>query len=137
MTTFHRILGSLILVLFVVIVVWGLALRLLRRDEAPAGLWAAQHWTENLLVAQALLGVVLLFLGRRVVGEPLVWLHYLYGSVFPLIALVGGRLAALRRERYEYLGLVWGAFFAFALVLRAVQTGCGASLGEVVRCFRI
>jgi hypothetical protein len=133
-TTFHRYLGAVIVLLFLAIFVWGLVLAALRRDEAPAPLWALQHWTENLLVVQVLTGLVLLVMGRRVLGDALVWLHYLYGSVFPLIAIVGGRISGLRRETREYLGLAWGAFFALGLTLRALQTGCGDAPRAIARC---
>jgi hypothetical protein len=93
-----------------------------------------EHWTENLLAIQVVGGLILLVLGRRVVGSPLIWLHYLYGSVFPLFAVIGGRLASLRRERHDYLGLAWGAFFALGLTLRALQTGCGGTLEALGRC---
>lgn len=135
MTTFHRVLGMLVLTLFAVQLVTGIVLRLLRRQETPTAVWALQHWTENLLGVQVVTGLVLLVMGRRLTGEPLIWLHYLYGSIFPLVALVAGRLAGLRRERYEYVGLAWGSFFAFVLVLRAAQLGCGESVGELARCF--
>ena len=136
MTTIHRYLGTIIVLSFLVIMLWGVALRVLGRTETPTPVWAVQHWTENLLVLQTLFGIVLLLMGRRVVGaDPLVWLHYLYGSLFPLIAVVGGRIAGLRREKREYVGLAWGAFFALGLTLRAVQTACGNSLEEIVRCF--
>lgn len=139
MSLFHRYLGTAIVALFIVLFLWGLALRVARRDEAPAGMWAAQHWTENLLVVQVVSGLVLLLMGRRVVAahDPVVWLHYFYGSLFPLIAVVGGRIAGLRREHREYLGITWGAFFALGLTLRALQTGCsrfGEDLGAIVRC---
>jgi len=135
MATLHRYLGAVLVLLFLILLVWGLVLRLLRRAETPTAMWTTQHWTENLLVVQTLFGVVLLILGRRVVtADPLAWLHYLYGSLFPLIAVVGGRLAALRRELREYVGLSWGAFFALALILRAVQTACGDELTNVLRC---
>lgn len=139
MSQFHRYLGTAIVVLFVVLFAWGVALRIARRDQAPAGIWALQHWTENLLVVQTVTGIVLLLLGRRVVAahDPLVWLHYLYGSLFPLIAVVGGRIAGLRREHREYMGITWGAFFAFGLTVRALQTGCirfGEDLGALARC---
>jgi hypothetical protein len=134
LTVLHRYLGAAIVVLFVVIFLWGLVLLVLRRDEAPNSLWAVQHWTENLLVLQVVTGLVMLAMGRRVVGEPLVWLHYLYGSIFPLIAIVGGRIAGLRRERREYLGLAWGSFFALGLTLRALQTGCGSDPRVLARC---
>lgn len=134
MTLFHRYLGAVIVALFLTIMVTGAVLRVLRRDDTPTALWVTQHWTENLLVIQVITGVVLLLLGRRVIGVPLPWLHYLYGSVFPLIAIVGGRLAGLRRGEREYVGLAWGSFFAFALTLRGLQTACGGSLAALGRC---
>jgi len=135
MATFHRYLGAILVLLFLALMVWGIALRLLRRDETPTAMWATQHWTENLLVVQTVFGIVLLIIGRRVVtADPLAWLHYLYGSLFPLVAIIGGRLAALRREVRAYVGLAWGSFFAAALTLRAVQTACGDELSNVIRC---
>lgn len=134
MTSFHRWLGTLIVTLFVVIMVWSLVLLIRRRDETPDALRAVQHWTENLLLIQTVGGIALVVIGRRVVGPPDAWLHYFYGSLFPLIAMVGGRLAALRRERRGYIGLAWGAFFAFGLTLRAVQTSCGVGLADLASC---
>ncbi len=134
MTAFHRYLGIAIVVLLTLIALWGLALRVVGRRDTPVPLWAVQHWTENLLAVQVVVGLVLLFMGRRVLGEPLVWLHYLYGSLFPLIAIIGGRLAALRRETREYVGLAWGAFIAFALTFRALQTACGDAWADLARC---
>lgn len=121
---FHRYLGLAIVLAFTGLMLWALVLRVLRRDEAPPVFWVAQHWTENVLVLQTVVGIVYLLLGRRVAGGGLAWFHYLYGSLFPLIAIVGGRLAGLRREAYEYVGIGWGAFFAAGLTLRAMQTGC-------------
>jgi hypothetical protein len=133
-TPVHRWLGTVIVLMFVGTMVWALVLVAIRRDETPLGMRALQHWTENLLVVQTVLGVVLLLLGRRVVGPPDAWLHSLYGSLFPLVAVVGGRLAALRRERRQYVGYAWGAFFAFGLTLRAVQTACGVGLADLASC---
>lgn len=134
MTLFHRYLGVLIVALFLAIVVWASVLRIMGRTETPTPLWAVQHWTENLLILQVVTGVVLLVIGRRVVGPSDVWLHYLYGSVFPLVAIVGGRIAGLRRETREYVGLAWGSFFALGLTLRALQTACGESFSELAQC---
>ena len=134
MTSFHRWLGTLIITLFLVIMVWSLVLLVRRRDETPDALRAVQHWTENLLLIQTVGGIALVLIGRRVVGPPDAWLHYFYGSLFPLIAMIGGRLAALRRERRGYIGLAWGAFFAFGLTLRAVQTSCGVGLADLASC---
>lgn len=134
MTSAHRWLGSAIVLMFVATMLWAVVLLVLRRDETPTGMRALQHWTENLLVVQTVFGVLLLVLGRRVVGPPDAWLHSLYGSLFPLVAIVGGRLAALRRETRQYIGFAWGAFFAFGLTLRAVQTACGAGLADLASC---
>ena len=134
MTVAHRWLGTAIVLMFVATMAWALVLVSLRRDDTPVGMRALQHWTENLLVVQTVFGVALLLIGRRVVGPPDAWLHSLYGSLFPLVAVIGGRLAAIRREHRQYVGFAWGAFFAFGLTLRAVQTACGESLGELASC---
>ena len=118
----HRIAAYGIVVALLAVLLAALGLRVAGREETPTWLRALQHWTENLLALQVVVGLVLLVLGSRVVGE-LAWLHYLYGSVFPVIALVGGRIASLRRERHEYVSLGWGAFFALGLVARAVLLG--------------
>ncbi|HKJ56596.1 MAG TPA: hypothetical protein VJ978_11470 [Nitriliruptoraceae bacterium] len=131
MSLLHGWLGALLVTLFAVLGTWGLALRLMGRDEAPAAYWGVQHWTENLLLVQTVIGVVFLLIGRRVAGDDLVFLHYFYGSLFPLIAIVGGRIAGMRREERDYVGLAWGAFFAFGLTLRAFMTGCGDVLSLV------
>jgi hypothetical protein len=127
LTSFHRYLGAVIVVLFLVIMLWGLVLRLARREDPGVAPGDPALDREPARV-QVVTGLVLLFVGRRVIGGPLIWFHYLYGSLFPLIAIVGGRIAALRRERREFVGLAWGAFIAFALTLRAVQTACGDEL---------
>ncbi len=134
LTLLHRWLGTIIVLMFIATMLWAVALRLRRRDATPDGMRALQHWTENLLIVQTIGGIALLLIGRRVVGPPDAWLHALYGSLFPLVAVIGGRLAALRRERRQYIGLAWGAFFAFGLTLRAVQTACGAGLTDLGAC---
>jgi hypothetical protein len=133
-TSLHRWLGSLIILMFVATMLGALLLLTLRRDDTPVAMRALQHWTENLLLLQTVLGIALLIVGRRVVGPPDAWLHSLYGSLFPLVAIIGGRLAALRRAARQYLGYAWGAFFAFGLTLRAVQTACGAGLADLTSC---
>lgn len=133
MTTLHGWLGFAIVALLALLGLWGAGLRVLGRDDAPTLFWGMQHWTENLLLAQTAIGVLFLVLGRRVALPELAFLHYLYGSLFPLIAVVAGRIAGMRRGTREYVGLAWGAFFGFGLALRALQTGCGGVL--TLACF--
>ena len=118
----HRWIAYAVMAMLLVVLLSSLVLRLRGTPESPPWLRALQHWTENALIVQIVLGAVLLVGGRRVVGE-LAFLHYFYGSLFPFIAIVGGRIAALRRERHDYVGLGWGAFFALGLASRAMLTG--------------
>lgn len=125
MDLLHRLLGFAMPAAFLVLAAWGLGLKLARREEEPTGFRAALHWTENLLVVQVVTGIVLLLIGRRIIvpGESLVWLHYLYGSLFPLIAVVVGRIRGLRRERQEFVAIAWASLFAFGLTTRALMLG--------------
>lgn len=129
----HRWIAYLVMTMLLVILLTGLLLRVTGREESPPALRALQHWTENTLILQIVLGAVLFLGGRRVIGE-LAFLHYFYGSLFPFIAIVGGRIAALRRDRHDFVGLAWGAFFALGLSARAMLTGLestGRSFGDL------
>lgn len=128
MSRVHGWLGLALVLAFLVLALWGVALRVAGHDEAPTSYRAVQHWTENLLALQTVIGLVFLLIGRRVVGDNLVFLHYFYGSLFPLIAVVAGRIASLRREAHDYVGMAWGSFFAFGLTVRAMQLGCAGAL---------
>lgn len=131
--TVHRWIAYAVMTMLLLVLLTGVVLRLLGREESPPSLRALQHWTENVLILQIVLGTVLFIGGRRVVGE-LAFLHYFYGSLFPFIAVVGGRIAALRRDRHDYVGLAWGAFFALGLSARAMLTGLqstGRSFGDL------
>ena len=130
----HRWLAYTVMALLLAILVSGIVLRVSGREESPPALRAVQHWTENTLIVQIVLGAVLFLSGRRVLGD-LAFLHYFYGSLFPFIAIVGGRIAALRRDRHDYVGLAWGAFFALGLISRALLTGLqstGRSLWDLL-----
>lgn len=124
----HGWLGFLLILLFVALAMWGVILRIMGRDEAPVSYMVAQHWTENVLILLVLSGLVLLLAGRRVPSVLFPWDHYIYGSFFPLVALIVGRLAGMRREKREYVGMAWGAFFAAALSLQALTSGCRGAL---------
>jgi hypothetical protein len=124
MQAVHQIVAYAIVAAFALLAVWGLVARILGREDAGWPFWGLLHYTENVLLVQIAIGVILLLLGRRV-GGPGFQLHYVYGSVFPLIAVIGGRLYGLRREEHEYVPVAFGAFVAFGLTARALMTGLG------------
>ncbi len=123
MDLLHRVLAYSILGGLGLIFLLGLGLRAARREEAPPWFWGIQHYLENILVIQVVVGLILLFVMGRRIGGTLGFFHYLYGSLFPAIAIIGGRISGLRREAYEYMGPVWGAMFAWGLSMRAMLTG--------------
>ncbi|MFN2556496.1 MAG: hypothetical protein ABR592_06400 [Nitriliruptorales bacterium] len=121
MDTVHFYVGASLVVAFLVLAVYGGLARLFRRRGLGKLFWGVLYYTETVLVVQIGLGILLLVTGNRV-GD---WLHYVYGSLFPLIAVVAGRLYALRREDYDYVPIALGAFVAFGLTIRAFMTGLG------------
>ena len=120
MSLVHRWLAFAIVAALLGLALWGLAARLRRVERASPRFWVVVHLVENVLVAQIVVGVVLLVIGRR---QP--FLHYLYGSLFPVIAIVAGRIGALRRERFDYVPVAWAAFVSFGLTTRALMLGMG------------
>jgi hypothetical protein len=128
-TAIHRLVGFSIFGGLLVIFIAGVVLRMRGADEAPKWFRALQYYVENVLVLQTVIGTVLFFaMGKRVAGGDLVFLHYFYGSLFPLIAVISGRISGLRRETRQYVGWTWGAFFAWALTTRALMTGLGIGI---------
>ncbi|MEX0790567.1 MAG: hypothetical protein WD178_07315 [Actinomycetota bacterium] len=119
----HAWLGLTLILMLLTLAIWGVGLRIIGRVQTPISYMVLHHWTENVLILQALGGVALLIMGSRMSSGLFPWDHYIYGSLFPLLALISGRVAGLRRER-EYVGMAWGAFFAAALSLQALATGC-------------
>jgi hypothetical protein len=94
-------LGFVIIGSWAVICGWALALRFLPYDETPT-FWKAVSIAQILLLAQVLVGIVLLLLGKRPGtgdGETIAF-HLSYGLVFPLITLVVGHKVA-RDGKYK------------------------------------
>lgn len=124
MSTVHLYVGWSLVIAFAVLAGYGLIARVARRPEVGRPFWGILYYTETVLVIQIVIGLILLFMGRRVgVGFDR---HYLYGSVFPIIALIGGRLFTLRRENedesFPYVPIAFGAFLCFGLTAQALNT---------------
>ena len=121
MSEVHRVIGFLVVGVFSIGWMFGLALWVSRR---PAGEWF-WRWVaaaQVVAIVQALGGVVLLAIGRR----PLTGLHIVYG-LGPLVIFVIAHLLA-REEAFlpkPWAPFALAAFIAFGLSLRAVMTGLG------------
>lgn len=116
--------GIAIIGSWAIICFWSLALRFTRYEDTPT-FWRAVSVAQILLVAQLVVGLVLLVMGRRPGGGGAfnVGFHLLYGFGFPLLVLFFGHKWA-REGRYDphavfaVVGLV-----IFALTLRGFLVG--------------
>jgi hypothetical protein len=116
----HGRLQVTLLVLLAALAVWGLACAALGRVGRwyVAGLWV----TELLVVAQGLLGALLLFGG---VPLGLLGLHLVYGAVAVLVIPVALAYSGERSSRWDALILVAGCVFLLGVVERAIATAPG------------
>lgn len=127
MSLVHRYIGWSLVIGLALLAVYGLGARIIRRHDPGVPFWGLLYYTETVLLIQIVVGIILLVMGRRVgTGFDL---HYFYGSIFPLIALIAGRIFTMRREDaeepYHYVPIAFGAFVAFGLTARSLMIGLG------------
>ena len=123
MSGFHRYAGYLVVGTFAVGWLFGIVLWVSRR-QAGEWFWRWLVAAQVLAVAQALGGVVLLLMGRRVTD----WLHLVYGFGPIAILAIGHLLAreeALRSR--PWIPFALASFICFGLSLRSLMTGLGLS----------
>lgn len=122
MSDLHRSVGFVVVGVFSIGWVFGLVLWIAKR-EAGDWFWRWLVAAQVLAVVQALVGIVLLLLGRR----PTTWLHYVYGFG-PLVILAIAHVLA-RDENFRrrpWVPFALASFICFGLSLRALTTGLGA-----------
>jgi hypothetical protein len=127
MQSVHRVLGFGVVGVFTLGWIWALGAAIVRRDPGR-GFWIWLVVAQAVAGLQALVGLVLLLMGRATPGT----LHLVYGFG-PLLALLIGHFLA--RELAKGKGgqpvvqpwVVFGAasFICFGLSLRALMTGLG------------
>lgn len=115
----HVVIGWAIVGSFLLLWVWGIVARLVRRDPGQ-WFWRLIAAVQVVIGIQAIVGIVLLAMGFR---QSL--LHYGYGAVFPVIVLVGAHVVARHGEVEPSVAFAWASFIAFGLTLRALATGLG------------
>jgi len=117
----HEAIGYAIVGAFAVLMLWGFGAWIVKRGP---GRW---YWTLLALVQvtigiQVVAGLILLAI-YGISARPV--LHYLYGSLFPIIVLVIGHVMARDMERDQWKVFAVAAFICFGLTLRALFTGLG------------
>lgn len=134
MSALHRVVGFAVVAVFALGWIWGLGAKVARRDPG-AGFWTWLATAQVVAGTQAVLGTLLLLLGRRLEAEGVLGgtLHYVYGYL-PLLLFVfahviarAGDAAAIGIDRpvRPWVPFAWASFISFGLTLRALMTGLG------------
>jgi hypothetical protein len=130
----HRVVGFAVVAIFALGWIWGLGARIARRDPGDA-FWVWLSVAQVVAGLQAVLGTILLLVGRRVEAEGALGglLHYVYGYL-PLLLFVVGHVVAragsarpigIDRPLEPWVPFAWVSFISFGLTLRALMTGLG------------
>ncbi|MEX2458150.1 MAG: hypothetical protein WD770_04110 [Actinomycetota bacterium] len=122
MRPIHLVLGYAVVGGFALLWLWSLGAWVARRREVHARYWTLLGVLQVVLGLQVVAGVIVFALGGR-----MPFLHYLYGSLFPIVVLVGAHVVARNPENGFVPWKVFGfaTFIAFGLTLRALTTGLG------------
>ncbi len=134
MSEVHAVVGFFVVGVFALGWLWGLAAWILRRGPGE-GYWVWLTVAQVAAGAQALLGILLLLVGRRMVTPGALGglLHYVYG-LLPILLFVfahvvaregTARLVGIDRPVRAWVPFAWASFICFGLTLRALMTGLG------------
>ncbi|HUF58349.1 MAG TPA: hypothetical protein VMR89_02540 [Actinomycetota bacterium] len=134
MSGLHRVIGFLVVATFALGWIWGLGAKIARREPGDV-YWTWLAVAQVVAGAQALLGTILLLLGRRLEAAGVLGgtLHYVYGYL-PLLLFVfahvvaragDARVIGIDRPLRSWVPFAWASFISFGLTLRALLTGLG------------
>jgi hypothetical protein len=130
----HQILGFAVVAVFALGWVWGLGAWIARRGPGER-YWLWLTVAQVVAGAQAILGVTLLLLGRRMLAPGALGdvLHYVYG-LLPILLFVfahvvaragNARIIGIDRPVRPWVPFAWASFISFGLTSRALMTGLG------------
>jgi hypothetical protein len=130
----HRVVGFAVVAIFALGWIWGLAAQLMRRDPGER-YWIWLSVAQVVAGIQAVIGTILLLLGRRIQAEGVLGdtLHYVYGYLPLLLFIVAhvvarsgdARAIGIDRPVRPWVPFAWASFISFGLTLRALMTGLG------------
>ena len=136
MSAIHGVIGFGVVALFAVGWLWGLGAKVIRRGPGDL-FWRWLTVAQLVAGVQALVGIWMLVLGRRVVDTGLLGgvRHYVYG-LLPLLLFVFAHVVARagnasiigfdeRRKIAPWVPFAWASFICFGLTSRALMTGLG------------
>ena len=134
MSALHRVIGFAVVAIFALGWIWGLWAKVARREPGD-GFWTWLTVAQVVAGAQALLGTILLLIGRRVEAEGALGgtLHYVYGYLPQLLFVFAhviaregnARAIGIDRPIRSWVPFAWVSFISFGLTLRALMTGLG------------
>ena len=119
MTEIHRYVGFVVVGIFAIGWLFGLVLWISRR-QAGDWFWRWLVAAQSVAILQALIGLILVIVGRR----PTTALHYVYGFG-PLVVFAVGHVLG-REEPFRsrpWIPFAMASFISFGLSLRALTTG--------------
>jgi hypothetical protein len=118
MNNFHRAIAYAIPAAFALLVLLAIVVYL-RNREPGRFFYGLLATVQGILVVQAIVGVVLLLMGRF----PNHWLHFVYGAGFPLVVLFYAHQQARKRPGLEAAIFGVAAFLCAFSSWRAWITG--------------
>ncbi|HEU4354616.1 MAG TPA: hypothetical protein VFT27_03425 [Actinomycetota bacterium] len=135
MSAIHQVIGFVVVGVFALGWLWGLGAWITRRGPGER-YWLWLTVAQVVAGTQAILGIVLLLMGRRMstpgaaLGDVL---HYVYG-LLPILLFVfahivaragNARLIGIDRPVRPWVPFAWVSFICFGLTSRALMTGLG------------
>lgn len=134
MSTVHEVVGFVVVGVFALGWLWGLGAWITKRGPGER-YWVWLAAAQVVAGVQAVLGITLLLLGRRMTTPGAMGgvLHYVYG-LLPILLFVfahviaregNARLIGIDRPVRAWVPFAWASFICFGLTSRALMTGLG------------
>lgn len=134
MSAIHQVIGFIVVGVFALGWLWGLVAWIAKRGPGER-YWLWLTVAQVVAGAQAILGIVLLLMGRRMTTPGALGdvLHYVYG-LLPILLFVfahivaragNARLIGIDRPVRPWVPFAWVSFICFGLTSRALMTGLG------------
>jgi hypothetical protein len=123
-TAFHKYVGFSVPAGFLLLFGWALV-SFIRNKPPGEWFWRLLAVVQVVLGVQIVVGGTLFLLGYRPSPNGPVWLHYVYGGLFPAGVLIAAHRYARRYEGISWMIFGVAALVNFGLTFRALQTGLG------------